>query len=194
MGGKRPGRPRYLRGRSWRGACTQASRLVVELYMRKKSTPKAVSRHSLFGPPPVLDGEDAAVYYEILDRVRAAVGPVDIIDEMLIDDAVYSEWDFLRWRRLKSSLIRGLGLRELGRVDGFDQDEAESKRDERAVMLRRLLASKCDTLKALELANRLFDACPRLVECFRKEGGYVFGVGSIRDSRAYSALACGFAI
>ena len=52
----------------------------------------------------------------------------------------------------------------LGRVDGFDQDEAESKRDERAVILRRLLASKCDTLKALELANRLFDACPRLVE------------------------------
>jgi hypothetical protein len=29
-------------------------------------------------------------------------------------------------------------------VDGFDQDEAESKRDERAVILRRLLASKCD--------------------------------------------------
>jgi hypothetical protein len=29
---------------------------------------------------------------------------------------------------------------KLGRVDGFDQDEAESKRDERAVILRRLLA------------------------------------------------------
>ena len=27
---------------------------------------------------------------------------------------------------------------DLGRVDGFDQDEAESKRDERAVILRRL--------------------------------------------------------
>jgi hypothetical protein len=33
-------------------------------------------------------------------------------------------------------------------VDGFDQDEAESKRDERAVIVRRLLASKCDTLDA----------------------------------------------
>ena len=55
----------------------------------------------------------------------------------------------------------------LGRVDGFDQDEAESKRDERAVILRRLLASKCDTLEAFELANRLFGACACLVECFR---------------------------
>ena len=51
------------------------------------------------------------------------------------------------------------GIRLLGSVDGFDQDEAESKRDERAVILRRLLASKCDTLEAFELADRLFDAC-----------------------------------
>jgi len=79
-------------------------------------------------------------------------------------------------------------------VDGFDQDEAENKRDERAVILRRLLTSKRDTLEALELADRLFDACPRFVECFWKEDGHVFGVGSIRDCRAYSALACGFTI
>ena len=82
----------------------------------------------------------------------------------------------------------------LGRVDGFDQDEAESKRDERAVVLRRLLASKCDTLEAFELADRLFDACPCLVECFRKECGHILGVGSIRDCRTYSALARGVAI
>ena len=57
-------------------------------------------------------------------------------------------------------------------MDGFDQDEAESKRDERAVILRRLLASKCDTLEAFELADRLFDACPCLVECvFGKKAG-----------------------
>ena len=85
-------------------------------------------------------------------------------------------------------------LSSLGRVAGFDQDEAENKRDERAVILRRLLASKGDTLEAFELANRLFDAGPRLVECFRKEVGHVFGVGSIRYCRVYSALACGLAI
>ena len=97
-----------------------------------------------------------------------------------------------QWRKVASRVHPVPEL--LGRVDGFDQDEAESKRDERAVILRRLLASKCDALKALELANRLFDACPRLGECFRKEGGYVFGVGSMRDCRTYSASAYGFAI
>ena len=83
---------------------------------------------------------------------------------------------------------------DLGCVDGFDQDEAESKRDERAVILRRLLASKCDTLEAFELADSLFNACPCLVECFRKEGGHILGVGSIRDCRTYSALARGVAV
>jgi len=64
----------------------------------------------------------------------------------------------------------------LGRVDGFDQDEAESKRDERAVILLRLFASKCDTLEALELADCLLDTSAALVKNFRKEGGHVFGV------------------
>ena len=75
-------------------------------------------------------------------------------------------------------------------MDGFDQDEAESKRDERAVILRRLLASKCDTLEAFELADRLFRRVP--VPC--KEGGHILGVGSIRDCRTYSALARGVAV
>jgi len=30
---------------------------------------------------------------------------------------------------------------------------------------------------SFELADRLFDACPCLVECFRKEGGHILGVG-----------------
>ena len=56
-------------------------------------------------------------------------------------------------------------------MDGFDQDEAESKRDERAVILRRLFASKRDTLEALELADRLFDACRALKSAFGKKAG-----------------------
>jgi hypothetical protein len=81
--------------------------------------------------------------------------------------------------RHQTTVVGRLGV--LARVDGFDQDKAESKRDERAVILRRLLTSKCDTFEALEFADRLFDACPRLVKCFWKEGGHVFGVGSIRS-------------
>ncbi len=85
--------------------------------MRKKSksqsASKEVTRHSLFGPPPILEGEDAAAYDELFGRVRAAVKPVDVIDEMFIADLVASEWEFLRWSRLKLSLIRARALTAL---------------------------------------------------------------------------------
>ena len=55
--------------------------------MSKKSTSTAISKHSLFGPPPILEGEDAAAYDELFDRVCAAIKPVDVIDEMLVADA-----------------------------------------------------------------------------------------------------------
>src|SRR5215469_12450079 len=62
---------------------------------------------TLFGSPQLLlHGENAAAYDELLGRVCAAIKPVDIIDEMFIADVVPLEWDVLRWRRLKSSLIQ----------------------------------------------------------------------------------------
>ena len=65
-----------------------------------------VQRLALFGPPLLLEGEDAAAYDELLARICAAVEPVDVIDEMFIADVVPLEWEVLRWRRLKWSLIR----------------------------------------------------------------------------------------
>jgi len=63
--------------------------------------PGQVQRLAGFGPPLVLDGEDAAAYDELFARVYAAVKPADVIDEMLIADIVALEWEVLRWRRLK---------------------------------------------------------------------------------------------
>jgi len=78
--------------------------------------PRLAQRLALFGPPPLLEGEDAAVYDQLLARTCAVVKPVDIIDEMFIADVVSLEWEVLRWRRLKSSLIRARGLKAL---EGF---------------------------------------------------------------------------
>ena len=69
---------------------------------------------TLFGSPQLLlHGEDAAAYDQLFGRFCAAIKPVDIIDEMLIDDAVSLEWEVLRWRRLKSSLMRTRGREAL---------------------------------------------------------------------------------
>jgi hypothetical protein len=72
-----------------------------------------VQRLTLFGSPQLLEGEDAAAYDELLGRVHAAIKPVDVIDEMFIADIVSLEWEVVRWRRLKSSLLQVRGLKAL---------------------------------------------------------------------------------
>jgi hypothetical protein len=67
----------------------------------------------LFGPPQLLQGEDAAAYDELLGRVCAAIKPIDVIDEIFIDDLVSLQWELLRWRRLKSNLMRTCGVTAL---------------------------------------------------------------------------------
>jgi hypothetical protein len=92
-------------------------RRVAFVSRKSKSKTKiavpSVSGQALFGPPLLLEGEDAAAYDEFLARIRAAVNPVDIIDDMFIADVVSSEWEVLRWRRLKLNLIRTRGLKAL---------------------------------------------------------------------------------
>ncbi|MGA2312462.1 MAG: hypothetical protein ABSF87_08875 [Xanthobacteraceae bacterium] len=89
---------------------------------KSQSASKEVSRWSLFGPPPILEGENAAAYDELFGRVCAAVKPVDVIDEMFMADVVASEWEVLRWRRLKLSLIRTRALKAL---EGFLRDKLD---------------------------------------------------------------------
>jgi hypothetical protein len=57
--------------------------------------------------------------------------------------------------------FEGMLFPMLGRVDGFDQDEAEGEGDEGTVIARSLLATKGDALEALEFADGLLDARPR---------------------------------
>ena len=77
------------------------------------NVPARAHRSLLFGPPLLIEGEDAAAYDQLLARIQAAVKPVDIIDEMFIADIVSLEWEVLRRRRLKSSLIKARGLQAL---------------------------------------------------------------------------------
>ena len=63
----------------------------------------------------------------------------------------------------------------LGRVDGFDDDEAKSKGDERPVVLDRFLAAERNSLEALELAHKLLDTGAGPIERFWEERRPVSG-------------------
>ena len=94
------------------------------------------------------------------------------------------------WLQRPENVVAGL----LGRVDGFDQDDAEGERDEGTVIARSLLATKGDALEALEFADGLLDARPRFVEDFREESGSVGCSRAMRNDRTNAALAGAVAI
>jgi hypothetical protein len=78
---------------------------------RSLSSSSIAPSSRLFGPPPLLAGEDVDAYNELFRRVWEAVRPVDVIDEMLVADVVPLEWEVLRWRRFKAGLLRRRELR-----------------------------------------------------------------------------------
>jgi len=122
-----PGTLLPSRSRSW-GDSLVASRVVAFMSRKSKSktkigaVPGQVQRLAVFGPPLLLEGEDAAAYDELLGRLCAAVKPADIIDEMFISDIAALEWEVLRWRRLKTTLMQEAGLKHLS-----DTNFGESK-------------------------------------------------------------------
>jgi hypothetical protein len=82
----------------------------------------------------------------------------------------------------------------LGRVDGFDQDEAAGERDERGVVLGSFFAPECNALETLELAYGLLDPSAALIEGLGEERRAIFGVGAARDDRANVPLPRGLTV
>jgi hypothetical protein len=117
-------------------------------------------RFSLFGDPLVLAGEDAAAYHELLARICAAVKPVDIIEEIFIIDLASLEWEVLRWRRLKFSLIQACVLPKLEsflRENLEDEQYAELFADDLTEILQEnLLQDQAD-----DFAQTLAHKCAR---------------------------------
>jgi hypothetical protein len=62
---------------------------------KSNSMTLASARWTLFDQPQLVGDEDAATYHELLARIRAAVKPVDIIDEIFITDVASLEWEAL---------------------------------------------------------------------------------------------------
>ena len=60
---------------------------------------------NFFGQPPLLQGEDEAAYFGLLEKVRASVKPRDVLEEITTRDFVDITWEILRLRRMRQPLI-----------------------------------------------------------------------------------------
>jgi hypothetical protein len=59
-----------------------------------------------FGPPPLIAGEDQAQYEAMRDQISAAVGPLDFLEEIWVNDVVNLVWEALRLRRLRAAQLQ----------------------------------------------------------------------------------------
>jgi hypothetical protein len=76
--------------------------------MRAKSKNRPASKafsRALFGPPPILEGENAEDYHAFLERVFNALKPTDFIEEIWARDLADVTWSMFRLRRILAALL-----------------------------------------------------------------------------------------
>ena len=67
----------------------------------------AISRDTgVLGPALLIGGESGEAYDDLLARIRAAVGPTDMLEEIWVRDVADLAWEVARLRRIKASLMR----------------------------------------------------------------------------------------
>src|SRR5579872_6645240 len=77
------GNQKYLRSCSYRlGTQAMEESMAGDKKIRAALKSKAPHANSIFGPPPILEGEDATAYDSLLTRLYADLRPIDMIEEI----------------------------------------------------------------------------------------------------------------
>jgi hypothetical protein len=72
----------------------------------EKSRPDRAEHATLFGPPPLFDGEDAEIYDRLVREISTAVTPADILEHIWVRDVVDLTVEVFRLRRLTANLMK----------------------------------------------------------------------------------------
>ena len=138
------------------------------------SVPEAILR--AMGPPPLLPGEDPAIYWAFYDGIRAAIEPADVLAELYCGEGVALAWESLRYRRQKTSWLRSMmptGVRaalatilDAAEARALTKAWAEEQPEaiERVQQLLKISGPPLDVIAAHTLATniRLFSAIDEL--------------------------------
>ena len=126
--------------------------------LRPENEADAAAQQMLpFGPPPLLEGEDAAAYDDLLVRISTVVKPANIIEDIWVRDVVDLTWEVFRLRRVKAALLTAnahIGLEVLLRPlveDGIGElVEKWARGDRRAIQqVKTILSSAKLTMDAV---------------------------------------------
>jgi hypothetical protein len=94
----------------------------------------ATNQSKLFGPPPILPGEDPALYQGLLAEALTAAEPRDIIDRILVVDFINETWTNVR--RLTCAKEGCLDANLMSRLDDIIRTKTSLSAAERRTLLR----------------------------------------------------------
>jgi hypothetical protein len=95
----------------------------------------------LFGPAPILRGEDSEAYGVLFARISMDVKATDIIEEIWIKDVADLTWEILRYRRIKENWLATL------KSDALEKElEHILDKKEEEIAWSRLSESECAEL------------------------------------------------
>lgn len=83
---------------------------------RKSTSLRNGLEKTLFGSPPLIEGEDPVTYDELLAEISALIQPTDILEQIWVRNVVDLSWEERRLRRLQARLMTSSaskGLREI---------------------------------------------------------------------------------
>ncbi len=125
-----------------------------------------------FGAPPLFVGEDPAQYEAMRDQISRAVGPLDFLEEIWVNDVIDLVWEAQRLRRLKAALLQARMhqsvetvltplLGQFGYSEAKDLAQGWATREKKAIKEVALHLEQAgltmETVKAETLASNLDD-------------------------------------
>lgn len=116
------------------------------------------SRPKIFGPAPLLPGEDTAAYDELLVQASSLVRPADLIEQIWLEDFIDWVWQTQRLRRFREGELAAALRREL---QGTILKSSELTEDETDDLIGRWRAQQSGSMEQVELilsiANLTFE-------------------------------------
>lgn len=107
---------------------------------RHKPKSKVLDRRQLFGPPPILEGEDARSYTELLDGLYRDAKPAGTLAEFWVHDLACVAWNVKRLRQVQAAFLTAkISERADEKAESRALEEAESLEGPEQEEMNRLL-------------------------------------------------------
>ena len=94
-----------------------------------KSSISVEGRDEIFGVPPLIYGENIQDYEALEHSIRSSILPADVLEEIWTRDIVDAQWEILRYKKIKASILNASKHRSLESLKQEVLGPYEAKRD-----------------------------------------------------------------